>query len=141
MGGGEGGVPVEGTGAVEEFEVEGGGGLAVDFGGGVGVRGHVFCGGRLVGWLVVVWNTWVLPWHFFLLMVGTVCTRRCCGLDICGIDMPRICSGLTLPPIRDRVSGRPIVARPRLHRSSPNPTDSPGNRKNNNTTPPLNRRH
>lgn len=33
-------VPVEGAGAVEEFEVEGGGGLAVDFSAGTGLHGH-----------------------------------------------------------------------------------------------------
>ena len=39
-------VPVEGAGAVEEFEVEGGGGLAVDFSAGARLHGHfclVFC--------------------------------------------------------------------------------------------------
>ncbi len=33
-------LPVEGAGAVEEFEVEGGGGLAVDFSAGTGLHGH-----------------------------------------------------------------------------------------------------
>lgn len=52
MGGGrgEGGrgffLPVEGAGAVEELEVEGGGGLAVDFPAGAGLHGH------LRGWKV-----------------------------------------------------------------------------------------
>ena len=42
--GGEGkvGEGVEGAGAVEEFEVEGGGGLAVDFAAGAGLHGHFF---------------------------------------------------------------------------------------------------
>ena len=35
-------LPVEGAGAVEELEVEGGGGLAVDFPAGAGLHGH--CG-------------------------------------------------------------------------------------------------
>ena len=38
---GEGDLPVEGAGAVEEFEVEGCGGLAVDFPAGAGLHGHV----------------------------------------------------------------------------------------------------
>ena len=37
---------MEGTGAVEEFEVEGGGGLAVDFSAGTGLHGHCFWGGK-----------------------------------------------------------------------------------------------
>ena len=37
---------MEGSGAVEELEVEGGGGLAVDFPAGAGLHGH--CGGG--GW-------------------------------------------------------------------------------------------
>ena len=36
-----GGLPVKGAGAVEEFEVEGRGGLAVDFPAGAGLHGHV----------------------------------------------------------------------------------------------------
>ena len=47
MGGG-GGIPVEGSGAVEEFEVEGGSGLAVDFSAGIGLHGHCGWGGRRV---------------------------------------------------------------------------------------------
>ena len=39
--GGGGDLPVEGAGAVEEFEVEGCGGLAVDFPAGAGLHGHV----------------------------------------------------------------------------------------------------
>ena len=34
---------MEGSGAVEEFEVEGGGGLAVDFSAGAGLHGHCCC--------------------------------------------------------------------------------------------------
>lgn len=34
---------VEGSGAIEEFEVEGGGGLAVDFSAGPGLHGHCCC--------------------------------------------------------------------------------------------------
>lgn len=39
-GGGEEVIPVEGAGAVEEFEVEGGGGLAVDFSARAALHGH-----------------------------------------------------------------------------------------------------
>lgn len=38
---GMGELPVEGAGAVEEFEVEGGGGLTVDFPAGAGLHGHL----------------------------------------------------------------------------------------------------
>lgn len=41
MGGGIFFLPVEGAGAVEELEVEGGGGLAVDFPAGAGLHGHL----------------------------------------------------------------------------------------------------
>ena len=43
---------MEGAGAVEEFEVEGGGGLTVDFPAGAGLHGH------LLLW-EVVWRCWV----------------------------------------------------------------------------------
>ncbi len=53
--GGVWGVPVEGSGAVEELEVEGGCGLAVDFSAGAGLHGHflffLVAGGG--GWGVV----------------------------------------------------------------------------------------
>ena len=59
---GEGGgdIPVEGAGAVEEFEVEGCGGLAVDFPAGAGLHGHVLFFFR--GWLMATGELALRVW-------------------------------------------------------------------------------
>lgn len=74
----EGKVPVEGSGAVEELEVEGGGGLAVHFSAGAGLHGHflffIFFGlvGGGAGVECRVWRVLkcVLPCHCCLSEMG-----------------------------------------------------------------------
>ena len=59
---------MEGAGAVEELEVEGGGGLAVEFPAGAGLHGH--CGWLMEGGMVLV--VWGCVCHRFIVVCSGV---------------------------------------------------------------------
>ncbi len=77
-------IPVEGSGAVEELEVEGGRGLAVDFSAGAGLHGHcsfffLVAGGG--GWGVVR-VCWVWRVGYRVIVVCLEGREWCRGLGI-----------------------------------------------------------